>query len=101
MNKPAVTPESVAKSLATMQALHKPGPAPAADDEGMTLEQLQAQRAALRTALKRLDDIHPCCDTCSRFDFHRQCSKHGEIPQEFRQVVGECPDWRHDGVPFS
>lgn len=100
MSRSTVTPESVAKSLATMQALSGATPAPAADGEGMTLTQLHVQREALRKALKRLDDIHPCCDTCSRFDFHRQCEMHGEIPAEFRQVVGECPDWRHDGVPF-
>jgi len=100
MSRSTVTPESVAKSLATMQALHKPASTPAADGEGMTLGQLQVQRDALRKALKRLDDIRPCCDTCSRFDFHRQCSQHGEIPDEFRQAVGECPDWLFDNIPF-
>jgi hypothetical protein len=99
MSRSTTTPESVAKSLATMQALAGATPAPE-DGEGMTLQQLQVQRDALRKALKRLDDIHPCCDTCSRFDFHRKCSMHGEIPAEFRQVVGECPDWRHDQCPF-
>ena len=93
----APEPEQVARSLAELEAQWKPK---AQTPDGMTLEQLQAQRAALRTALRRLDDIQPCCMTCKRFDFLRTCSKHGEVPYEYQRAIGECPDWVHDGVPF-
>lgn len=98
MSRSTVTPESVAKSMQTLEAQWKPGSEAA---EGMTLRQLEVQRDALRKALKRLDEIKPCCDTCNQFDFLRTCKKHGEIPPEFRQVIGECPDWQFDHVPFS
>ena len=97
MTRPAVTPESSAKSLDTLQAMWKPGSTAC---EGMTVHQLQVQRDALRKALERLDAIRPNCDSCSRFDFHKLCSKHGEVPAEFRHADGECADWVFDHIPF-
>jgi len=97
MSKTTVTPESVAKSMATLEAQWKPG---SEAKDGTTLQQLEIQRDALRKALKKLDDIRPCCDTCEKFDFVRVCTQHGEIPLEFRSVVGECPDWTLSYIPF-
>ena len=93
----APDPANVVRSLAELEAQWKPQ---AEVPDGMTLDQLTAQRAALRSALRRLDDIQPCCLSCSRFDFLKHCTKHGEVPYDYQRVVGECPDWVHDGVPF-
>lgn len=90
-------PANVARSLAELEAQWKPA---AAAPDGMTLDQLKAQREALRTALRRLDDIQPCCLSCARFDFGKTCTLHGEVPHEYHQAIGQCPDWLHDGIPF-
>lgn len=66
----------------------------------MTLAQLEVQKDALRRALKRLENVQPCCNTCSRFDFVKTCNLHGEIPREFVSAIGQCPDWAFDAIPF-
>lgn len=93
----APEPAQVARSLAELEAQWKPA---AVVPNGMNLEQWKVQRDALRTALRRLDDIQPCCITCSRFDFHKLCTLHGEVPHEYHRAIGQCPDWLHDNVPF-
>lgn len=90
-------PEAVAKSIAQLEAQWKPS---SEAKDGMSLAQLHVQRDCLRRALKKLDDIRPCCNTCGQFDFVRTCKLHGEVPDEYRNVVGECPDWTYDFIPF-
>jgi hypothetical protein len=85
------------KALQTAAALWKPSAEPR---DGMTRAQLHVQRNALRTALRRLDDIQTSCNTCRHFDFVKTCSLHGEVPPEFISTPEQCDDWAFESIPF-
>lgn len=85
------------KPIQAIEALWKPSSEP---KDGMTRTQLEVQRDALRRALRRLDDIRPCCNTCANFDFVKTCKLHGEIPHEFFNTPDQCSDWRFEFTPF-
>lgn len=97
MSTKGLTPEESAKSMATTKALWQPMSAPEA---GMSRAQLLVQRDALRRALKRLEEVKPCCNTCSRFDFVHTCELHGHVPPEFFGAIDQCEDWSFDAIPF-
>jgi hypothetical protein len=89
-----VTPELIAKSMATYQALWKPL------DAGLTAADLESTRKTLREALARAEAVKTNCASCQHFALDR-CNKHNaDVPVEFQQVEGQCPDWQFDGVPF-
>ena len=89
-----VTPELIAQSMATYQALWKPL------EEGLTADELEATRKRLRDALARAELIKTNCHNCQHFSLDR-CGKHdADVPVEFQTSEGQCPDWRFDGIPF-
>jgi hypothetical protein len=89
-----VTPELIAESMATYQALWKPL------DAGLTADELEATKRQLRRALERAELIKTNCANCEHFSLDR-CNKHNaDVPVEFMRTEGQCPDWRFDGVPF-
>lgn len=83
--------------MATLKALSQP--LDMLGDVGITAAQLQTQRASLRTSLARLDAIKTNCGACEHFSMGR-CGVHGDVPEEFQKVEGQCEDWRYDGIPF-
>jgi hypothetical protein len=98
--KRAASPESIRKSMDTLQKLYKPaGSEPV---EGMTLAELDVQKAALRGALGRLEAIKTNCHHCKLFTMD-VCELHGAVPVEFAKktdALDQCPDWRYDAIPF-
>jgi hypothetical protein len=66
---------------------------------GITALELTTQAEALRAALRRFEVIKNNCGHCKHFEIGR-CELHGEVPVAFQKSVGECDDWRYDGVPW-
>ena len=68
-------------------------------ERGASMGQLQVQRDALTSALRRIDVIAANCGHCMHFELGT-CALHGDVPIAFQKTSGECDDWRYDGVPF-
>jgi hypothetical protein len=66
---------------------------------GMTAAELNVQREALRTALRKLEVIQVHCASCKEFELG-VCARHGNVPVSFQKSVDECDDWTYDGIPF-
>ncbi|MFM6996941.1 MAG: hypothetical protein ACKOXL_07600 [Limnohabitans sp.] len=93
----SLTPEESAAAMHTVRELWKPtNPA----HDGMTRAQLDQHKADLQRVVKLLNEIRPCCGTCTRYDFAKLCSLHGEVPHEFKYEANDCPDWAYQFVPF-
>lgn len=89
------TPSEITKAMDNYKRLWKPDGV-----EGMTLIQLETKKEALRKSLKELEAIPANCTHCVHFQIER-CEFHKQdVPVEFQQTQGECPDWVYDGIPF-
>lgn len=87
-------------AMKTLRALWAPDDAAPLQARGVTLVQLRVQRDALALALAAIDRIKPCCHSCDMFDLGH-CQRHdSEVPADFQEAAGQCPDWAYDGVPF-
>jgi hypothetical protein len=68
--------------------------------DGMTLQEYQAARSALASALAKFDSVSPVCVRCVHFQLG-ECKKFGAAPPaEFQETPGACDSWTYDGIPL-
>lgn len=64
----------------------------------MTLTELNIKKEALRTMLKRLEDIETSCLQCNHYMAGKCVKFDATPPAEF--LKAGCEEWEWDGIPF-